>query len=257
MVNLRRFLAVSILLCVAVLTVFASVAGADTFDNVLKRWTKDKKYVDRDDQISNLSIYATYYSAEFIDAYVQSQAQKNLWTQQETDDYKYNFLKALRLQEMIPIQIRFVNNAQTMYLGPFDIMVSLKIGNKTYKPVDYDKRFNFKFQGEKEGLVFFRRFDEKTGKDLLKGANNVTLVLKGTISPALTNGNDTKFLWDVSNDDPSKLYQGKSSARFETDRLLKRLDILKKNEADLQKQLKSIEDEKGTIEKRLDELAKQ
>ena len=44
---MRRFLAVSILLCVAVLTVFASVAGADTFDNVLKRWTKDKKYVDR------------------------------------------------------------------------------------------------------------------------------------------------------------------------------------------------------------------
>lgn len=241
---------------ILVITIFTSVACAASFDDVLKRWTKEKVYIG-DDKVSNLTIDATYYSAEFIEAYIQSQAQKNLWTQQETDNYKYEFLNALRLQDMIPIQIRFVNNAETMYLGPFDIMVKLRIGDKLYKPVDYDKRFNFKFQGEKEGLVFFRRFDEKTGKDLLKGVKAATLILRGTINPTLTNGNDTKFMWEIADDNPSKLYQGKSAARFETDRLLKRLDSLKKNEADLQKQLKSIEDEKGTIEKRLDELAKQ
>ena len=230
--------------------------AADTFDSVLKRWTKEKIYTG-DDKLSTLTVDATYYSAEFIEAYVQSQAQKNLWTQQEADNYKYEFLKSLRLQEMIPVQIRFVNNAQTMYLGPFDIMIKLRIGNQLYKPVDYDKRFNFKFQGEKEGLVYFRRFDEKTGKDLLKGVKQIAIEMPYTINASVTNGVTTKFMWDISNDDPQKLYQGKASSRFETDRLLKRLDILKKNEADLQKQLKSIEDEKGTIEKRLDELAKQ
>ena len=143
-----------------------------------------------------------------------------------------------------------------MHLGPFDIMVKLRIGSKLYKPADYDKRFNFRFQGEKDGLVYFPRFDEKTGKDLLKGAKSVTLELSSAISP-VTRGSIVKFMWDVYNDDPSKLYQGKSAARFETDRLLKRLEKLRKDEAELQKQLKSVQDEKATIQTRLDELAKQ
>ena len=179
-----------------------------------------------------------------------------MWTQQEADDYKYNFLGALRLDEMIPIQIEFINNAETMYLGPFDIMVKLRVGNKLYKPVDYDKRFNFKFQGKKEGLVYFRRFDEKTGKDLLKGAKNVTLELSPTISPNLTRGMTTKLLWDIANDDPSKLYSGKAADRFETDRLLKRLDKLRKDKAGLEAQMKTVNDEIGTIQSRLDELSK-
>ena len=234
---------------------YEGVANADTFDQVLNRWTKTKKYID-EDQISSLEIKATYYSAEYIEAYIQKEAKDNLWTQQEMEDYKYNFLGALQMTEKIPVMIEFINNAETMYLGPFDIMVRLGIGNKFYKPIDYDKRFNFKFQGKKEGLVFFSRFDEKTGKDLLKGEKNVTLEFKSAISPSLTNGKETKFLWDVANDDPSKLYQGKSAARFETDRLLKRLDKLRKDKAEHEKQLQGINDEISTVQKRLDELAK-
>lgn len=247
-----------LLLSVAVAIIIgATVAYGASYDDIMLRWSKNTKLVDKEDGVSNLEITATYYSAEFIDAYIQSQAQKNLWTKQEADDYKYNFLKSLRLQDTIPVQIKFINNASTMYLGPFDIMVKLRIGNQTYKPVDYDRRFNFKFQGEKEGLVYFRRYDEKTGKDLLKNVKSVTLELSPNINAEITRGNEVKFIWDVANDDPNKLFQGKAALRFENDRLLKRLDKLKKDEADLQKQLKSVEDEKGTIEKRLDELAKE
>ena len=75
----------------------ASCAGAATFNQVLDRWSKSVKYIDREDDISNLEIEATYYSAEFIEAYIQREAENNLWTKQEADDYKYKFLQALRL----------------------------------------------------------------------------------------------------------------------------------------------------------------
>ena len=246
---------VSILLMTALLSLIAiSFANADSFGQVLDRWTKSRKYIG-EDKLSNLEIKATYYSAEFIEAYIQKEAEANLWTQQEADDYKYKFLSALKLDEMIPIQLEFNNNAETMYMGPFDIMVKLIIKNKSYKPVDYDKRLNFKFQGKKEGLVYFPRYDEKTGKDLLEGVKTVTLELRSAIAPTITKGQPTKFLWDVSNDDPQKLYQGKTAARVETDRLLKRLEKLRKDKADEEAKLKAINDEISTIQARLDELA--
>ena len=234
----------------------ASLSYADPFQNVLERWTKSVKYIDKENMIDNLEIRATYYSAEFIEALTQNEAKNNLWTEQEKEDYKYNLLGALRLDEMIPIQIEFINNGPMMYLGPFDIMAKLMIGNKEYKMVDYDKRFNFKFQGKKDGLVYFPRYDEKTGKDLLKGIKSVRLVLSPTVSP-VTEGRRTEFMWDVYNDDPSKLYQGKTAVRFETDRLLKRLEKLRKDKAEHEKQLQGINDEIATVQTRLDELAKQ
>ena len=248
---------VPILLMAALLSLIAiSFANADTFGQVLDRWTKSRKYIG-EDKLSNLEIKATYYSAEFIEAYIQKEAEANLWTQQEADDYKYKFLSALKLDEMIPIQIEFNNNAETMYMGPFDIMAKLTIKNKAYKPVDYDKRLNFKFQGKKEGLVYFPRYDEKTGKDLLEGVKTVTLELRSAIAPTITKGQPIKFLWDVSNDDPQKLYQGKTAARVETDRLLKRLEKLRKDKAEEEAKLKAINDEISTIQNRLDELARQ
>ena len=248
---------VPILLMATLLSLIAiSFANADTFGQVLDRWTKSRKYTG-EDKLSNLEINATYYSAEFIEAYIQKEAEANLWTQQEADDYKYKFLSALKLDEMIPIQLEFNNNAETMHMGPFDIMVKLIIKNKSYKPVDYDKRLNFKFQGKKEGLVYFPRYDEKTGKDLLEGVKTVTLELRSAIAPTITKGQPTKFLWDVSNDDPQKLYQGKTAARVETDRLLKRLEKLRKDKAEEEAKLKAINDEISTIQNRLDELAEQ
>ena len=254
----RKILAsiMSLMTALAFALLAAQCVEAASFDQILDRWSKTRTYVDREDDISNLEIRVTYYSAEFIEAYIQKEADANLWTKQEADDYKYKFLKALRLDEMIPVQIYFNNNGPTMHLGPFDIMVSLRIKNKSYKPVDYDKRFNFAFQGKKEGLVFFPRYDEKTGKDLLEGAKTVTLEMRGTISPSLTNGNVTRFQWDVANDNPSKLYQGTTAAKIETDRLIKRLENLRKDESSEEARLNSIRDEIATIQSRLDELAK-
>ena len=245
----------SIVFLLALLLQAASAFAAQP-NQVIERWTKSRLYKD-EDSLSTLNISATYYSVEYIEAMLQAEADKNLWTKQELEDYKYKFLKTLNIAEMIPIHVAFENNAETMYLGPFDIMVGLRIGNKYYKPVDYDKRFNFKFQGKKDGLLFFRRYDEKTGKDLLKGIKQVTLELKPTINPSITNGNTTKFLWDIAKDNPEKLFAGETAAKMETDRLLKRLEKLRKNKADEQAKLKAITDEETTIQHRLDELAKQ
>ena len=143
-----------------------------------------------------------------------------------------------------------------MFLGPFDIMVKLRIAGKTYKPTDYDRRFNFKFQGKKEGLIFFPRFDEKTGKDLLKGVKNVSLEFVSAISPILE-GKTISFIWDIDRDDPQALYRGKAADKLETERLLKRLEKLRKDKAEEEAKLASINGEISTIQARLDELAKQ
>lgn len=255
--TLLRKKIIPILLITALLSLLAiPFASADSFGQILDRWTKSRKYTG-EDKLSNLEIKATYYSAEFIEAYIQKEAEANLWTKQEAEDYKYKFLSALKLDEMIPIQIEFNNNAETMHMGPFDIMVKLQIKNKSYKPVDYDKRLNFKFQGRKEGLVYFPRYDEKTGRDLLEGVKNVTLELRSAVAPTITKGQPTRFIWDVSDDAPQKLYQGTTAARIETDRLIKRLEKLRKDKAEEEAKLASINGEISTIQARLDELAKQ
>ena len=150
-------------------TAICTTAYAAAIDNILLRWRKTSKY---EDATGNLTIAVTYYSAELVEAELQSEAEKNLWTQDELERYKYRYLKTLNLAEMIPIKVEFVNNGPTMYPGPFDKMIKMQIGNKTYEPADYDKRFNFSFQGEKDGLVFFNRFDPKTGKNLLDGKHD-------------------------------------------------------------------------------------
>lgn len=245
----KKIIAVLALLVTFAMAVFASAAP---YDQVIQRWTKSRKFIDKDG--ANLEIKATYYAAEYIEATLQREAQKNMWTAQELENYKYNYLSALQLNEMIPIHVEFINNGPTMYLGPFDNLLRLRIGNQSYKPVDYDKRFNFRFQGQRDGLVYFARYDEKTGKDLLKGIKSVTLTLNPAISP-LTGGSETRLMWDVYNDEPAKLYQGKTAARFETERLLKRLEKLRNDKTELQQRMKTIDDEIGTIQTRLDELS--
>lgn len=245
---------VIIALSILVTLIAAAAALAAPYDQIIQRWTKSRKFIDRDG--ANLEVKATYYAAEYIEALLQKEAEKNMWTDQELENYKYNYLGALQLNEMIPIHVEFINNGPTMYLGPFDNMLRLRVGNQTYKPVDYDKRFNFRFQGQRDGLIFFARYDEKTGKDLLKDVKSVTLTLNPAISP-LTEGSETRFMWDVYNDNPEKLYKGQTASRFETDRLLKRLQKLRSDKDELDKQMQSIEDEIDTIQKRLDDLSKQ
>ncbi|HIR18353.1 MAG TPA: hypothetical protein IAD35_09905 [Candidatus Caccocola faecigallinarum] len=241
------------------LTIAVSAAPApsyaDTYDQIFQRWTKSVRVEDVEFG-GNLEVKATYYSAEFIEATIQKEAKDNLWTQQEADNFKYRFLSTLRLDEMIPINIEFINNGPTMHMGPFDIMVKLRIKNKLYKAVDYDKRFNFSFQGQKDGLVFFPRYDEKTGRDLLKDVKNVRLEIAPAVSPLLE-GREISFMWDVARDNPSKLYEGTTAARIETERLLKRLENLRKDKAEEESRLSAIENEISTIQSRLDELAQQ
>ena len=235
------------------ITAICVTAYAAAIDNILLRWRKTAKY---QEGTSNLTVAVTYYSAELVEAEIQAEAEKNLWTQDELERYKYRYLQMLNLAEMIPIKVEFVNNGPTMHPGPFDKMIKMQIGRKTYEPVDYDKRLNFAFQGEKEGLVFFPRYDEKTGKSVLDGQKRVTIELSPGISTLIAlRSSNARFFWDIKNDDPSKLYAGQTAARLETDRLLKRLENLRKDRSEEEARLRAIDDEINTIQTRLDELA--
>ena len=235
------------------ITAICTTAYAATIDDIRMRWRKSVKY---QEGMSTLTVAITYYSAELVEAEIQAEAEKNLWTQDELERYKYRYLQMLNLSETIPIKVEFVNNGPTMHPGPFDKMIKMQIGRKTYEPVDYDKRMNFALQGEREGLVFFPRYDEKTGKNVLDGQSRVTITLSPGISPVIaTRSRNARFFWDIKNDDPSKLYAGQTAARLETDRLLKRLENLRKDRSEEEAKLKAIDDEINTIQTRLDELA--
>jgi hypothetical protein len=235
------------------LTVFASLGWAAPYDAVLNRWSKTKDFADRGD---SLSITATYYSAEFIEATVQSEADKNLWTADELDRYKYQFLKTLNLEDSIPVRLSFDNRGSALHMAPFGKQVWLWIGGKRYEPKDYDPRFNFRVQDKIEGMVYFPRFDEKTGRDLLKGAKTVKLELSGSISMTMR-AKTAEFIWDVANDNPEKLFAGKAGARLEMDRLIKRLEKLNGEKKDLEGKLEQLKAEIEKIQARMAELQKQ
>ena len=243
-----------VFLLTLILSIFSvsNIALAASYDQVISRWTKEQYF--SNEYGNNLTITCTYYSAEFIEAYIQSEAQKSLWTQNETEDYKYNFLQALQLNDMIPIHIKFLNNGPSMHLGPFDIMVKLRIGNKLYKAVDYDKRFNFKLSGKMDGIVTFARYDEKTGKDLLEKAKDIRLILSSSISIALSGRGDVKWVWDITRDNPEALGTGKAVDRLELDRLIKRLAKLSKDKADLQDKIDELDKEINEVNTRVSEL---
>ena len=235
------------------LTVFASLAWAASYDAVLNRWSKTKDFADRGD---SLSITATYYSAEFIEATIQQEADRNLWTADELDRYKYQFLKTLNLEDSIPVRLSFDNRGSALHMAPFGKQVWLWIGGKRYEPKDYDPRFNFRVQDKIEGMVYFPRFDEKTGRDLLKGAKTVKLELSGSISMTMR-AKTAEFIWDVANDNPEKLFAGKAGARLEMDRLIKRLEKLNGEKKDIEGKLEQLKAEIEKIQARMAELQKQ
>jgi len=235
------------------LTVFASLGWAASYDAVLNRWSKTKDFADRGDY---LSITATYYSAEFIEATVQSEADKNLWTADELDRYKYQFLKTLNLEDSIPVRLSFDNRGSALHMAPFGKQVWLWIGGKRYEPKDYDPRLNMRVIDKIEGMVYFPRYDEKTGKDLLKGAKSVKLEISGSISMTMR-AKTAEFVWDVANDNPEKLFAGKAGARLEMDRLIKRLEKLNGEKKDLEGKLEQLKAEIEKIQARMAELQKQ
>ena len=227
------------------------------FQKIMHSWIRSENRRDSDNsQTSYVEVEAAFFSPEYIEAHVQDQAQLNLWTEQELEDYKYKYLQTLQLDKMIPFLIHIDNSAEAMHMAPFDNIVKMRVGSKTYKPVDYDKRFNFRLMGEIEGLVFFPRYDEKTGKPLIpEKGGTVQLEFNSFMSPILKS--NINLMWSLGNQDINRLYQGKTAARLESDRMLERLEKVRKEKEAIDAKAGTMQQEIDTIQKRLDELQKQ
>ena len=237
--------------CVLILALLSTQAFCSTQD-VLGRWSKTQNFEDKFS--GELNITATYYSAEYIEALVQNEADKNLWTADEMANYKYELLKSLQMDEYIPVRIAFQNRGPAMHMAPFDRQISLWVGNEKYSPEDYDKRFNFKLLGRRDGLVFFPRYDENTGESLLEDVKSVKLSLRGGISSVTMRFSTIDFIWDVYKDDPSRLWSGDAAAKLEIDRLIKRVEKLQVQKAELEAQLSEVNGELAEINARIEEL---
>ena len=241
-------------LCVIMLVLFLPLASfaAESVDPVLAQWSHESQAADRDGD-QTVKVKATYYSNEYVEALVASEAEKNLWTADEMENYKYTLLKNLNLGECIPFHVAINVQGLPMYAGPFDKHITMMVGKNKYQPVDYDKRFNFKIQGSRDGMVFFPRYDPKTGKELLAGARDVRLVLDSAISVAMAPRGDFMWVWDLTKDRP-QIGGGKAANRLEVDRLLKRNEKLNADREALRKQLEALDKEAGEINTRIDEL---
>jgi len=231
-----------------------STAFADMKD-VLKRWPKTLQY--RDQMGSELDVTVTYYSAEYIEALVKMEADKNLWTADEMENYKYELLQMLRLDEYIPIFVEFDNRGPAMHMAPFDRQIHLLLDGDKYSPVEYDKRFNFKLLGKRDGFVFFPRFDENTGESLLEGVKRAKVTISTSISSTAEGAAFMDFFWDIRDDDPASLYSGRAAAKLEIDRLIKRLEILSSKKDDLESQLAEVLAELDMVNQRIEELRKE
>ena len=247
---LYRKISASIL--VALLCFSAQSFAAQSVDPVLAQWSHETEANDRDGDQS-VKIKATYYSNEYVEALVMSEAEKNLWTADEMENYKYTLLKNLNLAESIPFHIDIYVRGIPMYAGPFDRHVTMMVGKTKYSPIDYDKRFNFKIQGPRDGMVFFPRYDPKTGKEILDGARDVRLIFDSSISIAMAPRGDVTWVWDLTKDRP-KIGGGKAANRLEVDRLLKRNEKINADREALRKQLEELDKESGQISDRIDEL---
>jgi hypothetical protein len=230
--------------------------GASIEEKILNAWTRKGEYSEGSG-FQSISLKVTYYSAEYIEALVRSEAEKNLWTKDEEERYKYNLLKTLNLEECVAFHVDFNTTGTPVFLQPFDRHLKLYAGKKVLEPVDYDKRFNFKLQGQRDGMIWFPRYDEKTGKNLLDGVKDLRLVISGSISQATTKVGDVRFVWNITGDDPSILNSGTAANRLELDRLIKRLEKLSEERSTLQGQLDSLNKELAEIDGRVDELQRQ
>ena len=245
---------ISVLLILILSLIFTAQCSAASKsspeDAVLKAWSHENEFNTED---QSLKLKITYYSNEYIEALVNSEAEKNLWTNDEMENYKYTLLKNLNLGESIPFHVDMYVRGIPMYAGPFDKHIAMMVKGKKYRPIDYEKRFNFKILGARDGMVFFPRYDEKTGKEILDGARDVRIIFDAAISHALDGRNDVIYIWDLKKDRGS-INAGKAVDRIETDRLIKRSDKIKSEREALQKQLDALNKEYDEVNSRIDEL---
>ena len=235
------------IICLAASSAFA--AGIE--ERILRQWTRSENYAAHDQRIE---LRITYYSAEYIEALVQSEAEKNMWTQDELERYKYNLLRTLKLDENIAFHVDINVLGSPIYLAPMDKFFRMRIGRNIYNASDYDKLFNFKLSGRRDGMIWFSRFDEKTGRDLLEKEREVRMAILGHFSAATSGKGDLVYIWDITKDDPSVLYRGTAADRLELDRLLKRMEKLANDRNELDMQLRKVNEEFEAINERIEEL---
>ena len=248
----RRKTVLLLLLCLAALPAF----GAEKTSPAMERWVRRSTATEREGS-QEVKLRVTYYANEYVEALVNSEAEKNLWTQDEMENYRYTLLKTLNLQESLPFHIDLYVSGVPMYPAPFDKHIYLMIGKKKYTPSDYDKRFNFKVSGGRDGMVYFPRYDPKTGEDVLKGAKDIRLFFDASITYAQAGKGDFMWVWDITKDKPASAGDGKAAARLEIDRLLRRMENLDKERQDLQGKLDALNKELSEINSRIDELQAQ
>lgn len=232
----------------------ANTLFAADYTKTLNKWTREETFREPG-SIGPLEMKVTYYSAEYVQALIESEAEKNLWTTDEKENYAYQLLKTLNMEDTIPVHVEFRNYGPSMHMAPFDEMVTLWIGKKKFAPVDYDKRFNFRLQGDRDGMVHFPRFDEK-GKPLLEKVSSVKLSFNSAIHPYISRSS-VDFVFDVHKDNPEALYAGKAASRMELDRLIKRIEKLSAEKKELENRLGALDTELNEINKRIEELQRQ
>ena len=246
---IKRILTASLIFLIASCSMSYS---AEKEDPVLRAWSHETNAQTKEGDQS-LRIKATYYSNEYVEALVASEAEKNLWTADEMENYKYTLLKNLNLGESIPFHIDMTVRGIPMYAQPFDKHITMMVGGKKYSPIDYDRRFNFKILGSRDGMVYFPRYDEKTGKEILAGAKDVRVIFDSAISHALSSRGDVVWVWDLSKD-RGKIAGGRAADRLEADRLIKRSSKIDAERAELQKKLDELNKEYKEVNSRIDEL---
>ena len=246
---LRKMFTASLIL---LLTITPSFSADKNEDSALKAWSHETKAQNKEGD-QEISLKITYFSNEYVDALVNSEAERNLWTADEMENYKYTLLKNLNLGETIPFHIDMYVRGIPIYAQPFDKHVTLMVSGKKYTPVDYDKRFNFKILGPRDGMVYFPRYDPKTGKEILAGAKDVRLIFDSAISVALAGKGDVLWVWDLSKD-RGKIAGGRAADRLEADRLIKRSGKIDEERAALQKRLEELNKEYKEVNARIDEL---
>jgi hypothetical protein len=205
---------------------------------------------------SRVEFHVILFSNRYVEATIRAEADKNLWTKDEEERFKYQLLQNLKFGDCIPVRLDILNYGPTMHMAPFNKQIKLWIDGKAYDPVDSDPRFNFKLQGRRDGLIYFPRFDEKTGKSLIDGAKVVKFAIRGAVTELYKGPNYIEFAFDMKNDSAVDLAASSAMAKLEIDRLLKRVEKLKAQKADLQGQIGKIDGELATVNGRIDQLQK-
>lgn len=219
-----------------------------------EEWTKTRTFSNSMGSSTTLSL--TYYSAQAVAAEVAAKAQKEMWTASEAENYRYNLLNELKLDEYIPVKFSVKNAGPRLHLVPFDSQIVMHIGKNAISPAEFDPKLNYAVTEGVEGLVWFPRFDSKGNPYITDKTKTVKVTLYNSVAPAVMD--DTwSVVFDTSSDDPKLLEVGTAGARREIDRLLKRVEILRADKAKAEEMLNKLNSELETVNARIEELQKQ